>query len=329
MLKFTAKAWEWKRKGEPNELSLKDFIIEDLKDDEVIVQNHYIGLNPVDWKLIGGEHPSWKTGIIPGVDGAGIIIKTGKNMNHLRVGSRVCYHADLTKNGSFSTHTIVNGKRMIYIPEKVSDIIAASFPCPALTAWQSLKKIPEIKNKYVFVNGAGGSVGYFLTQLLLEKGARVFLTSSEKHHQEFLNMGVIKTLDYRDPSWKDIMSESLNGNLFDVIFDTTNNSNTKELLNLIGYNGHIISIQGRIKENLLSAFTTCISLHEIALGAYHQFASEKQVIELMMDAEHLLNQIGSGKYKLRNYKLSSFDDLPEHLMEMKKNNSELKYIVKI
>jgi NADPH:quinone reductase-like Zn-dependent oxidoreductase len=323
------KAWSWQHKGEPEDLILKDYEVRKLEDHEVLIQNTVIGLNPVDWKLIAGGHPDWKKDHIPGVDGAGIIIDTGKNMSHLRPGSRVCYHADLTKAGSFSTHTIATGNRLIHVPDKISDESAAAFPCPSLTAIQSFQKIPDVFNKKILVSGAGGSVGYFLTQLLLSKGAKVYVTAGEQHHGEFQKMGVIKTTDYKNENWKELMKESLHGSLFDVVFDTVSAAHATGLMELIGYYGHMVPVQGRIKENPVSAFSTCVSLHEIALGAFHKYASEEQITRLMEDGEMLLNKIGNGKLKLREQKINSFENLPQHLSEMKKNNSSTKYLVKV
>jgi len=324
-----AKSWTWQHKGEPTDLILKEKEIRPLGDNDVLIKNSIIGLNPVDWKLIEWGHPAWKPDSVPGVDAMGTILEVGKNMNHLRIGTRVCYHTDLTKDGSFSTHTVVSGYAFMHIPDKISDMAAASFPCPSLTAWQAFRKVPEISGKNVLVNGAGGSVGYFLTQLLLNANAKVYITASAKHHDEFLNRGVITAVDYKDKNWKDTILKSLNGNLFDIAFDTVNGQSATSLAPLLGYYGHLIAIQDRVEKAPLSAFTTCISIHEIALGAFHKFASRKQIEELMQDGENLLSSIGNGILKLREYSLDTFENLPSHLAEMKKNNTQHKYLIKI
>lgn len=328
-MEITAKSWTWQKKGEPTDLVLKEKQVRVLNDNEVLIQNTVIGLNPVDWKLIEWGHPNWNSDSVPGVDAAGIIIAVGKNMTHLRIGTRVCYHTDLSKDGSFSTHTIVSGFALMSIPEKLSDEAAAAFPCPCLTAWQAFCKVPNMAGKNVLVSGAGGSVGYFLTQLLLEANAKVFVTASAKHHAEFLKMGCVKAVDYKDKNWKQTIVDPLQGNLFDAAFDMVNGKHATELAPLLGYYGHLISIQDRVDQNPLAAFTTCISLHEIALGAFHKYASSQQIAELMQAGEVLLNKIGNGTLKLRENSVSSFDNLPIHLAEMKKNHSSTKYLIKI
>lgn len=326
---ITAESWCWQKKGEPTDLILKEKRIRELGETEVLIQNTTIGLNPVDWKLIGWGHPEWSADSVPGVDGAGIIIAVGRKMTHLRIGTRVCYHTDLSKDGSFATHTIVSGYALMSIPDKVSDLAAAAFPCPSLTAWQAFSKVPDMKGRNVLVSGAGGSVGYFLTQLLINAGAYVSVTAAPKHHDTFLKMGTRSVIDYKTADWKDKIKISLNGNLFDAVFDTVNGEHAASLAPLLGYYGHLVSIQDRVEKAPLSAFTTCISLHEIALGAFHKYGSHKQVAELMQDGEMLLNKIGAGILSQRQQSVDNFENLPQHLAKMKENNTETKYIIQI
>ncbi|SHF82207.1 NADPH:quinone reductase [Dysgonomonas macrotermitis] len=328
-MNMTAKSWTWQHKGEPTELVLAEKEVRTLGNDEVLIQNCVIGLNPVDWKLIEWGHPEWQPGFVPGVDGMGIILQTGKKMSHLRTGTRVCYHTNLSKDGSFGTHTIVPGHALISVPDKVSDITAAAFPCPSLTAWQAFSKIPHLAGKTVLVSGAGGSVGYFLTQLLLHENAKVYVTASPKHHQEFLQMGVSAAIDYNSPDWKTEMLDSLHGNLFDAAFDTVNGLHASGLGTMLGYYGHLVAIQDRVEQNPVRAFSTCISLHEVALGAYHKYASPKQIAQLIEDGKMLLDKIGAGVLKLRENSVAGFDQLPAHLAEMKRNHSQTKYLVSI
>jgi NADPH2:quinone reductase len=322
-------SWHWEGKSDPKELVLRETELRSLGEDEIVVQNTAIGLNPVDWKLIRSAHPAWVNGHVPGVDGAGIVIKTGSNMTHIPIGTRICYHANLSKNGSFSTETIIDGRKLMFIPPHVSDYAAAAFPCPSLTAWQAVQKIPILQNLDVLVNGAGGSLGYLLTQLLLEQGARVYVTASVKHHQELHQTGVINAFDYKNTGWKAALQEQMGGKKLDVVFDTVSGNSASLLVDLLGYYGHVVSIQDRIATNPLPAFTTCISLHEIALGAFHEFASDMQVSQLMAEGEKLLFKIGQGILKQRQLVLGEFEHLNVILQEMKARNSSDKYVIKL
>lgn len=56
---------------------------------DVVIWNEYIGLNPVDWKVIQNWPVSWATGHIPGVDGAGTVVEVGKDVRGVVPGQRI------------------------------------------------------------------------------------------------------------------------------------------------------------------------------------------------------------------------------------------------
>ncbi|WAW10023.1 zinc-binding dehydrogenase [Oxalobacter vibrioformis] len=321
-------AWCWHEKGEPTDLILESVELGNLAADEVLVENRIISLNPVDWKLIEWGHPEWKDRHIPGVDGMGIITALGENVCHLEKGMRVCYHADLTRNGSFSRHIRMKANTLMRVPDNCSDEDAAAFPCPSLTAWQAFQKTPSLKGKNVLVNSAGGSVGYFLTQLLLKEGAHLVVTASEKHHEHLIRLGVQHAVDYRDPDWLHNLGEIRPAG-FHAAFDMVSGEAATQLAGLLDYYGHLVAVQDRVEKNPVAPFTTCISLHEIALGAFHRFVNPEQVHELMSTGERLLHAVGQGEYLLREQTADVFENLPQHLAKMKKARHDLKYLIRV
>lgn len=323
-----SEAWCWQDKGEPTDLVLKSVTLPPLASDEVLIENHVIGLNPVDWKMIEWGNLEWKSGHIPGVDGMGIVYASGDQVNDLPRGTRVCYHTDLTKNGSFSRYTVVKAWALMKVPEKCTDEQAASFPCPSLTAWQSFQKTPSLRDKKVLVNGAGGSVGFLVSQLLLKEGAELYITAGSEHHDMFYRLGAKGAVDYRDGDW-DKKLLSLSGEAFDAAFDTVSGQKAAELMPLLGYYAHIIAIQDRVEHNPIAPFTTCISLHEIALGAFHKFGKPAQIKTLMSDGENLLKAIALGNFLQHPNIIDNFENLGTHLALMKKEHHHFKYLIKV
>ncbi|MGC4007844.1 MAG: hypothetical protein QM805_01910 [Pseudomonas sp.] len=166
----------------------------------MLVANTAIALNPVDWKMIDWGRDDWQPGQVPGVDGVGTVIAMGSEAG-LRPGTRVAYHQSLTRGGSFAEYTLLRARAVYPVPDSLDDAIAASLPCPGLTAWQALNKLPVGKNRDVLVTGAGGAVGYLLAQLALQRGLRVWVTAWKKHREHLLQLGVAGVFDYRDGQW--------------------------------------------------------------------------------------------------------------------------------
>ncbi|SQI43815.1 Quinone oxidoreductase 1 [Leminorella richardii] len=322
-------SWCWAQPGEPDSLTLSHTELPELASDEILVANRVIGLNPVDWKFIEQPFNLWEAGHIPGVDAMGTVAAVGARVRHLRVGSRVCYHTNLRTNGSFSHHTVISAKAAIPVPDGVTDEAAAAIPCPGLTAWQALKKVPELKGKRVLVSGAGGSVGSILTQLLIEQGALVYATASETNHARLGHWGVIQAFDYRQSDWRQQLRQQLGSHALHAAFDMVSGEHAATLAPLLGYYGHLVCVQDRVNTSPVGAFTTCLSLHEIALGAMHQHGSDAQWAELVQAGQELLARVERGALVLPPFEVSPFDALPESLMRLKRNDRAVKYVINI
>lgn len=327
MLQQTTMAWCWQQKGEPDTLIKSLVMLPTLQADDVLIENRVIALNPVDWKLISWGHQAWAKGHIPGVDGMGIVVAVGEHVKHIKIGARVCYHTNLQKQGSFSQHTIVSARAILAVPDNLSDEAAAAFPCPGLTAWQAMKKVPDLEGKDVLVSGAGGSVGYYLTQLLIDRGVRVYATASPKHHNLLLQRGVMQVFDYHDIHWHNKLQATLCQRPLYAAFDMVSGIHAVKLAPLLGYYGHLVCVQDRIEQAPLNAFSTSISLHEVALGAIHQFGSDLQWSELIQAGEKLLQMITCGQIKQHEFEVGQFDELPQKLTQSKLLQPTKKYLI--
>ncbi len=319
-------AWTWRKKSSPLQLERQEKQLTILGDNDVLIENRAIGLNPVDWKLMDGLSAAWQDQQIPGVDGMGVIIATGKHARHFRIGTRVMYHTDLRFDGSFARHTVVSGNAVIAIPDHISDVTAAALPCPGLTAWQAVSKIPAPAGENVLVSGAGGSAGGIITQLLIDQGAQVYVTASARHHAGLLARGVVAAFDYHETSWQHAFRETLGDKSLYAVFDTVNQPSARSLAGLLGYYGHLVCVQDRIEQAPLPAFTTSISLHEIALAALHAYGTPRQWSQLRCAGEELLNKIGTGALVLPPVQTVTFDEIPAAVENLKQNNDGTKYV---
>jgi NADPH:quinone reductase-like Zn-dependent oxidoreductase len=322
--------WRWHSSGSPKQLFLETLELPALGDREVLIENHMIAFNPVDWKLIAQKKGNpWKAGHIPGVDGMGTISAIGNSLRHFRIGARVAYHTNLKSNGSFARHTIVPGRAVMAVPAAVSDAAAASLPCPGLTAWQALAKLPNMSGETLLVTAAAGSVGRYVTQLALQRNIRVFACASREDHAWLQRLGVQAAADYHDRKWVNQLRKANGGEPFHAIIDLVSSKQATELIAHLGYYGHIVSVVNRIQRNPQPAFGYCVSLHEIALGAQHEVGSEKQWQQLVRAGEAMLDQMASGMLALPPMKIGEFADLPSLLDEFKTKGRGVKYLIQL
>jgi NADPH:quinone reductase-like Zn-dependent oxidoreductase len=283
---------------------------------EVLVANEAVALNPVDWKCLEWNHPAWSSGHTPGVDGAGRIVAVGEGVT-LSIGTRVAYHQDIARDGSFATHTLLPAKAAMAVPDALNASVAASMPCPGLTAWQALKKLPFVENRDVLVIGGGGSAALYCIQLAIQRGFRVWTTAAPRHHTRLLELGVIGAFDYRSPTWREDLSRALGVRKLFAAIDTVNEAHAQSLSPIIGYNGHIICVQERLSWAIAPPFTTAISQHEVALNAIYSHGTEWDWTELRKYGTTMLNQLSAGDLETPHLVSFAFDELPQALHSLK------------
>lgn len=321
-------AWVWNGPGDPDRLHRVEKQVGPVGAGDIIVANTMAAFNPVDWKIIREGHPAWQAGHVPGVDGVGRIVTVGAGVT-LPVGLRVAYHQGLGRDGSFAQRIVLKAASALPVPDGLSDEQAVSVPCPGLTAWQSIGKVPALPDRDVLVTGAGGSVSLILAQLAVKRGWRVWVTAGPAHHAHLLELGVSGAFDYRDDAWRTKLAAALGPRRLFAAFDTTSGTYARTLADLIGYNGHLVCIQDRLETAPLPAFTTAVSLHEVALNSIHEYGTAADWRDWRSAGTTLLEAVRIGALDLQPATVTSFDDLPRNLSSFMQGNLKGKILVNI
>lgn len=304
----TNKAWHFDRSGRA--LYQEDTTLPDLASDEILIKNKASGINPVDWKFIEDDPLNWPKGRIPGVDGAGEVVATGATIDEAMIGQQVTYHQSLQHDGSFAAFTVVKANRVMQLPNNMSFEFAAALPCPMLTAWQAVSKLPPSPGAKVLVAGMG-AVNKLTVQFLKRADYEVHALSGSLEESEANALGI--TSVFRD-------AEDLPQQYFAVI-DAVSADNATKLVSRLQANGHIVCIQGRIEKPVDPAFTRTISYHEVALGALHQYGDEAAWTALMKDGESLLEDIQAGLIVVDDPVLFPFSEM-NHALSHSKQTKE-------
>ncbi|MBP7002745.1 zinc-binding dehydrogenase [Amaricoccus sp.] len=326
MTSETCLAWSWHERGDPSGLRLCEPPLPAPGPGEVLLRNLAIGLNPVDWKMIEWGPAAWGPGRIPGVDGCGVVAAAGEGLR-LPVGRRFAYHQSLGRDGSFASHTLVPADCLLPVPAEIDDIAAAALPCPGLTAWQALAKLPGDGGRDVLVSGAGGAVGLILTQLALRAGWRVWATASPAHHAGLMALGVCGAFDYRAADWRERLAAALGPRRLHAAFDTVSGAHARSLAPLLGYNGHLVCIQDRQEEAPLPAFSTAISLHEVALNSAHLHATAEDWLAWRRAGRTLFELLAGGELRLPEIRTETFERLPDALAGLRTSGGPFKRVV--
>ncbi|MBH3429798.1 zinc-binding dehydrogenase [Pseudomonas alkylphenolica] len=321
----TYRAWGWTPGAGLEGLKLIDKPMPKPGPGQVLVANQAIALNPVDWKICEWGHADWHQGTVPGVDGAGVVSAVGEGAN-LPLGTRVAYHQTLSRDGSFAEYCLLDADLVMHIPANLEATAAAAVPCPGLTAWQALAKIANGASRDVLVVGAGGSVGFYLVQLAAQQGWQVWATASEKHHARLKQLGAVGVFDYRTNDWQADVQTALGERPLHAVFDTVSGVHAASLAYLLGYNGHLVCIQDRQENAPLPAFSTAISLHEVALNSIHAHGRLLDRQALKVEGERLLQQVADGRLLAPHRLDFAFDALPQALRQLKDGSTPGKWV---
>lgn len=108
------------------------------KKEEVMVEVHAAGLNPVDYKTATNGNPNWKYPHILGLDVAGKISEVGEGVTEWKKGDRVVYYGDFNKKGGYAEYGVTTANTVSRIPDSVTFEEVAALPTAGYTAYQAL-----------------------------------------------------------------------------------------------------------------------------------------------------------------------------------------------
>lgn len=168
------------------------------------------GINPVDWKVMGGFIPARPhvAPYIPGWDLAGVVEAVGEEVTDIAVGDEVySYHrpefdvdpADaIAANGCLAEYVSVPVHRLARKPAKASWSVAAGIPLAGLTAYQGLHRhLKAAAGSSVLITGGSGGVGGLAVQLAKAAGCSpVIATCSAKNVAYVASLGADWVVDY-------------------------------------------------------------------------------------------------------------------------------------
>ncbi|KAK4500628.1 hypothetical protein PRZ48_008817 [Zasmidium cellare] len=185
----------------------------------LVVRNHAVAANPVDWKIqdYGLAFKSWPN--VLGADIAEEVVEVGQGVEGFEVGDRVFAHcvSFLTSDpndGGFALYTSVPAVGAAKIPSSISYAQASVLPLAVDTAAVGLYSpladgyfelpypslSPSSIGKTLIVWGGSSSVGAVTTQLARASGVKVIAIASKRNFELCEKAGAAKVLDYNNPT---------------------------------------------------------------------------------------------------------------------------------
>ena len=160
------KALTFKRYGKSPEIGFAELPRPTLRDDEMLVEVHAVGLNPIDNMIPTGIFKAVVKFQLPatlGSDLAGVVIEVGSRVTRFKVGDAVFANIFDQGTGSIAEFAVVPEGTAALKPANLDFVQAASIPMVGLTSWQALKERAGVREgQKVFIpagsDPASGSV---------------------------------------------------------------------------------------------------------------------------------------------------------------------------
>ena len=117
--------------------------------------------------------------LVPGVDGAGIVVARGARARRFHIGDRVyAYEFGNRQGGFYAEFAAVNAAHVGRVPKGLNLRDAGAVAVTGLTALQGIDALGLRPGHTVLIFGASGAVGTMAVQFAVRRGAYVIATAS-------------------------------------------------------------------------------------------------------------------------------------------------------
>ncbi len=331
------KAFTLKRYGKSPQLDFSDIPRPKIKPNEILVQVHAVGLNPIDNMIAKGTFKPILKFQLPatmGSDLAGVVVEVGSRVTRFKPGDAVFGSIFDLGTGSLAEYAVVPETSAAIKPANLDFVQAASIPMVGLTSWQALKERSDIKpGQKVFIPAGSGGIGTFAIQFAKYLGAKVGTTTSTGNVDLVQRLGADEVVDYKKQEFQDVLQD------YDVVLGTIRGDVIEKSLQIIKPNSVIVSLVGPLDAafaqargmNFLMKFVFGLMSHKIIrqasqIGTKYSFlfvhSDGDQLAEIgkIVEAGHIVPVID---------KVFPFDQTKEALAYLEQGRSKGKVVVKI
>ena len=306
-------------------LALNEIDVPKPGPNEVLIQIKASSINYRDLSTIENPVPR---GIpfprIPNSDGAGEVVEVGSKVTRFKTGDRVCgiffqdwIDGELTEldtqkmlggtaEGMLGEYRVVPEHGLVLTPPHLTDVEAATLPCAALTAWNSMVEAGGVTTgSTVLLLGTGG-VSVVAQQICNMLGARTVVTSSsDAKLARIRDLGAWQTINYRsNPNWDREVLDVTRGQGVDHTVEVGGAGTLQKSMNSTRFSGSlgIIGILTGGEVDPLAILRRSLRLTGIYVGSRRMFENMNRAI-----SAHEMHPVVDATYSFENARQAYHD----------------------
>lgn len=287
--KIKMKAIVYKQYGAPDVLQLKEVVKPTLKDKEVLIKIKATAVNSGDLRLrkadpfavrlfFGLVKP--KINILGSVF-SGQIDSIGKDVKLFKVGDEVFGHTDMSFGAYAEYKNLSENGSLALKPSSITYKEAAVIPFGGATALYWIKKVNIKKGQKILINGASGAVGTAAVQIAKYFGANVTGICSTENLDLVKSIGADKVIDYTKEDF------SVDGESYDIIFDTVNKLSIDQCIKSLNKNGSLILSAAGMSEMLKGLRIKMTSSIKVFTGVISHNAEDINFLRKLIESGNL------------------------------------------
>jgi NADPH:quinone reductase len=312
--------------GGPEALHLDEVPIPNIESGEVLIRVHAAGVNFLDVYQRTGLYKSVLP-FTPGMEGAGVVEKAGSETS-CKPGTRVAW---TQQPGAYAEFAAVPAWKVATLPDGVDYRSGAAALLQGMTAQYLCETTyPVQSGEAALVHAGAGGVGLLLTQLLKQKGAKVYTTvSSQEKAKLAREAGADEAILYTQTDFVETVKQFTDGKGVHVVYDSVGKTTYEGSLNVLRPLGMLVlfgqssgpvpPIDPLVLTQKGSLFLTRPSLaHYIADAASFRERATK-----------VLNWVAQGSLKLRIERIYPLAELAQAHRDLEGRKTTGKLVVEI
>lgn len=245
-------------------LTLEEVPTPILKEYDLLVEVKAFSINPVDYKVRSSRTSEQGSPVILGWDAAGTVKAIGSKVQNFKLGDKVYYSGELTRDGSYAEMQAIDSRLVGHMPNSLSFTDAAALPLTTITAYEALfeKNLSLGGDSNVLIIGGAGGVGSIAIQLLKAKTqARVIATAGREETKAWVTkMGADITVDHSKNLSEELKQKGIE--TVDVVFGTTHSDKYLGIIpSLLRSFGHFILIDDPKTLDIVPFKRKALSVH--------------------------------------------------------------------
>ncbi|MFS2036313.1 NADP-dependent oxidoreductase [Polaromonas sp. CT11-55] len=236
------KALTFQRYGKSPDIGFAEVPRPTLKPDELLVQVHAAGVNPIDNMIPTGLFKAVVKFQLPatlGSDLAGVVTEVGSRVTRFKPGDAVFASIFDTGKGAIAEFAVVPESVAALKPDNLDFVQAASIPMVGLTSWQALKERVNLRaGQKVFIPAGSGGIGTFAIQLAKQLGAKVGTTTSTGNVDFVRGLGADEVVDYKKQEFENVLRG------YDAVLGTVRGDALEKAVGILKPRGTMVSLVG-------------------------------------------------------------------------------------